>query len=84
MHMHRGAVTQSLNLEFVRRRNEVSREEILSMAIVEVMNRFEREFGEVLVPFVPDVEFEKIRFVVPQRGRSAVRSTSACATPLNT
>lgn len=68
MHLHRGAVTQSLNLEFVRRRNEVTREEILSMAVSEVMNRFEREFGEVLVPFVPDVEFEKIRFVVPQRG----------------
>lgn len=68
MHLHRGAVTQSLNLEYVRRRNEMTREEILSMAIAEVMHRFDRSFGEVLVPFKPDVEFEKINFVVPQRG----------------
>lgn len=68
IHLHHGAVTQSLNLEFVRHRNETTREEILSMAISEVMHRFDRTFTEVLVPFMPDVEFEKIRFVVPQRG----------------
>lgn len=69
MHLRHGAVTQSLNLEYVRRNNEISREEILSMAIAEVMHRFDREFEEVFVPFVPDVEFEKVRFVVPQRGK---------------
>ena len=68
IHLHHGAVTQSLNLEFVRHRNETTREEILSMAISEVMHRFDRTFTEVLVPFMPDVEFEKTRFVVPQRG----------------
>lgn len=68
MHLHRGAVTQSLNLEFVRRQNETMREEILSMAVAEVMHRFDRKFGEVLVPFQPDVEFDDITFTVPQRG----------------
>lgn len=68
MHLHRGAVTQSLNLEFVRRQNETTREEILSMAVAEVMHRFDRKFGEVLVPFQPDVEFDDITFTVPQRG----------------
>lgn len=68
MHLHRGAVTQSLNLEFVRRQNETTREEILSMAVAEVMHRFDRKFGEVLVPFHPDVEFDDITFTVPQRG----------------
>ncbi|MDE7180384.1 MAG: excinuclease ABC subunit UvrC [Muribaculaceae bacterium] len=68
MHVHHGAVTQSLNLEYVKRSNESTREEILSMAVAEVMNRFDRTFEEVLVPFMPDVEFSKIRFVVPQRG----------------
>lgn len=68
IHLHHGAVTQSLNLEFVRHRNETTREEILSMAISEVMHRFDRMFTEILVPFMPDVEFEKTRFVVPQRG----------------
>lgn len=68
MHLHRGAVTQSLNLEFVRRQNETTREEILSMAVAEVMHRFDRKFGEVLVPFQPDVEFDNASFTVPQRG----------------
>lgn len=68
MHLHHGAVTQSLNLEFVRRSNEMQPEEILSMAISEIMGRFDRKFGEVLVPFVPDVEFEGVSFIVPKRG----------------
>ena len=68
MHLHHGAVTQSLNLEFVRRSNEMQPEEILSMAISEIMGRFDRKFGEVLVSFVPDVEFEGVSFIVPKRG----------------
>ena len=68
MHLNRGAVTQSLNLEFRRQKNDVTREEILSMAIDEVRNRFELKFQEVIVPFLPDVEFEGVEFVIPQRG----------------
>lgn len=68
MHLHRGAVTQSLNLEYVKHRNETTPEEILSMAIAEVAQEFDRKFEEVIVPFKPDVEFEGVRFVVPKRG----------------
>ncbi|MDE6339424.1 MAG: excinuclease ABC subunit UvrC [Muribaculaceae bacterium] len=68
MHLNKGAVTQSLNLEYRRQKNEVSREEILSMAIAEIQSRFEREFKEVIVPFLPDVEFEGVKFIVPARG----------------
>lgn len=69
MHLHRGAVTQSLNMEFRRgQSSETTREEILSRAIAEVSNRFDRKFHTVLVPFQPDVEFEGVEFVTPQRG----------------
>lgn len=68
MHLHRGAVTQSLNLEYLRRQNETVPEEVLSMAIAEVSQRFERLFSEVIVPFLPDVEFDGVKFIVPQRG----------------
>ncbi len=67
MHLHNGAVIQSINLEY-KRCSASSKEEILSMAISEVGRRFDREFSEVIVPFLPDVEFEKIKFTVPQRG----------------
>ena len=68
MHLNRGAVTQSLNLEYRRQKTDVSREEILSMAIAEIKERFERDFTEVIVPFLPDVEFGGVRFIVPTRG----------------
>ena len=67
MHLHNGAVVQSINLEY-KRCSASPKEELLSMAIAEVGRRFEREFSEVIVPFLPDVEFEKVRFTVPKRG----------------
>lgn len=67
MHMHNGAVTKSLNMEFRRRLAETP-EEILSLAISEVGRRFDLSFKQVLVPFLPDTEFEGVEFVVPKRG----------------
>ena len=67
MHLRKGAVVKSLNMEF-KRKLEESPEEILSMAIAEVKGRLETEFKTVIVPFLPDVEFEGINFIVPKRG----------------
>lgn len=67
MHLHNGAVIQSINLEY-RRCVAESREAILSMAIAEVERRFSRSFSEVVVPFLPDVQFEGVKFICPQRG----------------
>ena len=67
MHIHHGAVVQSLNLEY-RCRLEESREEILAMAVAEIMSRLGRKFGEVIVPFDPGAEFGGVRFTVPSRG----------------
>ena len=70
MHLHRGAVVQSLNLEF-RRTMQESPQEILAMAIMEISRRFERTFSEIVVPFEPyrlDDEFDGIDFIIPQRG----------------
>ena len=67
MHLHHGAVVQSLNMEF-RRKLAETKEEILSLAIAEINRRFERKFSEVIVPFEPDVQFEGVTFIVPKRG----------------
>lgn len=67
MHLHNGAVIQSINLEY-KRCSASTKEELLSMAIAEVGRRFERDFSDVIVPFLPDVEFVKVKFTVPQRG----------------
>ncbi|MDE7081290.1 MAG: excinuclease ABC subunit UvrC [Muribaculaceae bacterium] len=70
MHLHRGAVVQSLNLEF-RRTMKESPEELLALALAEIGRRFDREFHDVIVPFLPyqqDDEFEGVNFIIPQRG----------------
>ncbi len=67
MHIHHGAVVQSLNMEFRRRLAETP-EEILSLAIVEIGRRFNLEFREIIVPFLPDTEMEGVSMVVPKRG----------------
>lgn len=67
MHLHHGAVIQSLNMEF-RRKLAETKEEILSLAIAEISRRFERKFSEVIVPFLPDVAFEGVVFTIPKRG----------------
>lgn len=67
MHLHHGAVVQSLNMEF-RRKLAETKEEILSLAIAEIGRRFDRKFSEIIVPFLPDVSFEGVNFTVPKRG----------------
>lgn len=67
MHLHRGAVVKSLNMEFRRRLDETPGE-ILSMAISEAAKRFDLKLKEVIVPMQPDVDFSGVRFIVPQRG----------------
>lgn len=67
MHLHHGAVVQSLNMEFRRKLAETPAE-ILSLAMGEVARRFEREYKTVIVPFLPDTEFEGVDLVVPKRG----------------
>ena len=67
MHIRHGAVVQSLNLEYKRRLQEQP-EEILSSAIGEISTRLERKFKEVIVPFEPDIVFDEMTVVVPQRG----------------
>lgn len=67
MHLHHGAVVQSLNMEFRRKLAETP-SEILSMAIGEIARRFDRTFKTVIVPFEPDVEFAGVEFIVPKRG----------------
>ena len=67
MHLHHGAVVQSLNMEFRRKLAETPAE-ILSLAISEISRRFDRKFSSVIVPFEPDTSFEGVTFTVPQRG----------------
>ncbi|MBR4829906.1 MAG: excinuclease ABC subunit C [Muribaculaceae bacterium] len=73
MHMRGGAVVQSYTLEYRLSTREETDSEIMSMAIAEVHKRFAETYRsdrvtEVIVNVVPDVEFAKLTFIIPQRG----------------
>jgi len=70
MHLRRGAVVRSVTLQY-RRRLEEPASEILAYAMEEVRAQFGAVFDEVVVPFVPDVEFPGVAFTIPQRGDRA-------------
>ena len=70
MHVRRGAVVRSVTLQY-KRRMEESVPELLSYAIDEIHTRFGAVCDEVVVPELPDSEFDGVTFIVPQRGDKA-------------
>ena len=62
-----GAVIQSLNLGF-RMNIEEDRGSVLSEFIAEISSKFGALCPEVIVPFLPDVEFPGVEFRIPVRG----------------
>lgn len=73
MHVRGGAVVQSLTLEYRLSTREETDDEIMSMAIAEVHQRFAETYQrdhvtEVIINVTPDVEFEGMTFTIPQRG----------------
>ncbi len=67
IHFRNGAVIRSLTLEYKKYLSE-TKEEMLSMAISEIVKRFLCKLDKVIVQFLPDVSFEGVEFIVPQRG----------------
>ncbi|MGM9737571.1 MAG: excinuclease ABC subunit UvrC [Candidatus Cryptobacteroides sp.] len=67
MRVRSGAVIQSLNLGF-KMNIEEDPEAVLSEFIAEIESKFGKLAGEVLVPFLPDVEMEGVTFRIPVKG----------------
>ena len=62
-----GAIVQSLNLGF-RSQIEEEKETMLATFIGEIEDKFGALSGEVIVPFLPDVDIPGVEFRIPQRG----------------
>ncbi len=62
-----GAIIQSLNLGF-KLNIEEDRAAVLSEFLAEIASKFGALHGEVIVPFLPDVELEGVDFKIPVRG----------------
>lgn len=67
LHITNGCINQAFTFEYKLRMNE-SKEELLSLGIVEMRERYKSTSKEIIVPFELDMEMSGVTFTVPQRG----------------
>lgn len=67
MHIGNGAIVQAYTFEYKKRLDE-TKEELLSLGIIEMRERFKSTAREIIIPFDPDMELANVSFTVPQRG----------------
>lgn len=67
IHVAAGSINQSFTFEY-RKRLDESDEELLSLGIVEMRERFKSTSKEIIVPFAMDLPLEGVTLTVPQRG----------------
>ncbi|MGE5349440.1 MAG: excinuclease ABC subunit UvrC [Actinomycetota bacterium] len=62
-----GAIVQSWSVE-LKMRMEEEKESLLSTAVTEIRQRVSSDSPEVIVPFMPDIKLNRVKYVVPRRG----------------
>ena len=67
IHVSNGSINQSFTFEYKKRLDE-SDEELLSLGIVEMRERFKSTSREIILPFPVDIKLDGVTITVPQRG----------------
>ncbi len=67
LHITNGCINQAFTLEY-RKKLDESDEELLSMGIVEMRERFSSNAKEIIVPFPVNIELKDIVINIPQKG----------------
>ena len=67
LHITNGAINQAFTFEYKKKLNE-TKEELLSLGIIEMRERYKSLSREIIVPFEMDIELNNVIFTVPQRG----------------
>ncbi|MCD4737437.1 MAG: excinuclease ABC subunit UvrC [Bacteroidales bacterium] len=62
-----GAIVQSHTVE-LRKKLDESEKELLTMAVIDLRQRFNSKTREIILPLKIDPVFENIRYTIPQRG----------------
>ncbi|HBZ19760.1 MAG TPA: excinuclease ABC subunit C, partial [Bacteroidales bacterium] len=62
-----GAVVQAFTLE-LRSRVDEEKESLLGSAITEIRDRYSSDSPEIIVPFHPDIQLDKIKYTIPRIG----------------
>lgn len=67
LHIGNGAVVQAYTFEY-KKKLEESKEELLSLGVIEMRKRFESTAKEIIIPFQIDIELDGVLFTIPLRG----------------
>ena len=67
LHITNGAINQAFTFEYKKKLNE-TKEELLTLGIVEMRERYKSHSKEVIVPFKLDLDLKDVIFTIPQRG----------------
>ena len=70
LHIKNGCITQAFTIEYSKKLDE-SDEELISMGIVELRERFNSNAKEIILPFIVDLLIEGVTVTVPQKGEKA-------------
>ncbi|NDV65474.1 excinuclease ABC subunit UvrC [Bacteroides sp. 224] len=67
LHITNGSINQAFTFEYKKKLNE-TKEELLSLGIIEMRERYKSLSKEIIVPFLMDIELNEVTFTIPQRG----------------
>ena len=67
LHITNGAINQAFTFEYKKKLNE-SKEELLTLGIIEMRDRYKSQSREIIVPFELNLELNNVIFTIPQRG----------------
>jgi len=67
LHITNGAINQAFTFEYKKKLNE-TKEELLSLGIIEMRERYKSLSHEIIIPFDLEMELTDVIFTIPQRG----------------
>ena len=67
LHITNGAINQAFTFEYKKKLNE-TKEELLTLGIIEMRERYKSASREIIVPFHIEIELNDVTFTIPQRG----------------
>ncbi|MFK2483540.1 excinuclease ABC subunit UvrC [Bacteroides fragilis] len=67
LHITNGAINQAFTFEYKKKLNE-TKEELLTLGIIEIRERYKSASREIIVPFDIEIELNDVTFTIPQRG----------------
>ena len=70
LHITNGCITQAFTIEYSKKLDE-SDEELISMGIIELRERFNSNAKEIILPFFIELPVDGVTLTVPQKGEKA-------------